>query len=432
MRNLEYEQLILGSILRDNSVLARIPDLTSEHFFLPDHKIIFETACRLIEKGEVADVATVSKELPDIGFSYLAEMEINVPSVSGAKTYAARVIDDAIRRKLKDVTAELADEVSGDVTTNVDELIEKVQSRVMGIGMHKSDEPIKASAAMLKHVEEVEDRAEGRIKTIGTGFHNIDGLLNGGFIRTNLVIIGARPSMGKTALALNMAAHIAKTKKVLFLSQEMSTGELMDRLCASLGRMDLSAILRGKMTNEQWQCFTKAVAQIESLNLFIDDHGGLTISDVRAKARSTKQQYGLDVLFIDYLQLMNGKGANRNAEIEEISRGLKNLAKELDIVVVCLSQLNREVDKRTNRQPVMSDLRDSGSIEQDANIIMFLHRDEVYNPDSSAQGFADLSIQKNRQGRTGNLVFRYVGEQTLFVETSESKPPPKKSRSLDI
>ena len=206
----------------------------------------------------------------------------------------------------------------------------------------------------------------------------------------------------------------------------------MDRLCASLGRMDLSAILRGKMTNEQWQCFTKAVAQIESLNLFIDDHGGLTISDVRAKARSTKQQYGLDVLFIDYLQLMNGKGANRNAEIEEISRGLKNLAKELDIVVVCLSQLNREVDKRTNRQPVMSDLRDSGSIEQDANIIMFLHRDEVYNPDSSAQGFADLSIQKNRQGRTGNLVFRYVGEQTLFVETSESKPPPKKSRSLDI
>lgn len=430
MKSLEFEQLTLGAILRDNSVLNRVPELTADHFFLPDNRAIFGAICRLVSKGESADVATVARELPEIDFAYLAELEVNVPSIASARTYAARVIDDAMRRKLKDVTSELAEEVSHDVTSSAVELLEKVQSRVMGIGTRNAGGPVRASTAMLKHVAEMEDRTEGRIKTIGTGFSNIDSLLNGGFIRTNLVIIGARPSMGKTALALNIAASIAKTKKVLFLSQEMSTGELMDRLCASLGRVDLSAILRGSLTQEQWQNFTQAVAQIEAMNMFIDDQGGLSIADVRAKARGIKRQYGLDVLFVDYLQLMNGQGANRNAEIEEISRGLKNLAKELDIVVVCLSQLNREVDKRTNRRPVMSDLRDSGSIEQDANIIMFLHRDEVYNPDSSERGFADLSIQKNRQGRTGNLVFRYVGEQTLFVETSESKPRQK--RDLDI
>lgn len=426
--NLEYEQLILGAILRDNSVLSRVPDLAVDHFFLPDHKSIFSTILRLTNKDIAADVVTVSEKLPEVGFDYIAELANNVPSIANAKTYAARVIEDAMRRTLKDVTSELAEEIATDKTTSVAELIETAQSRIMSLTSRKSSDPVLAADALLPHIQTIEDRTEGRVQTIATGYSNLDAILNGGFVRTNMVIIGARPSMGKTAFALNVAAHIAKTKTVLFLSQEMSTGELIDRLFASLGQIPLSAILSGRLTGEQYDGLTSATTAIEHLKLHIDDQGGLTLADVRSKARRVKQVHGLDVLFLDYLQLMTGSGANRNAEIEEISRGLKNLAKELNIVVVCLSQLNRAVEQRPNKMPVMSDLRDSGSIEQDANIIMFLHRDEVYDPDTPAAGFADLLIRKNRQGQTGNLVMKYVGEQTRFCETTERKPEEFKSR----
>ena len=263
---------------------------------------------------------------------------------------------------------------------------------------------------------------------IETGFRELDKFLGGGFSKQEMVVLASNTGIGKSAFALNVAAHIAKTKTVLFLSQEMSTGELIDRLFASLGQIPLSAILSGRLTSEQYDGLTRATTAIEQLKLHIDDQGGLTLADVRSKARRVKQMHGLDVVFLDYLQLMNGSGANRNAEIEEISRGLKNLAKELNIVVVCLSQLNRAVEQRPNKMPVMSDLRDSGSIEQDANIILFLHRDEVYDPDTPAAGFADLLIRKNRQGQTGNLVMKYIGEQTRFCETSERKPEESKTR----
>lgn len=426
--NLEYEQLILGAILRDNSVLSRVPDLTVDHFFLPDHKSIFAMILRLANKDIAADAVTVSEKLPEVGFPYIAELANNVPSVANARTYAARVIEDAMRRTLKDVTSELAEEVATDKTTSVAELIETAQSRIMSLTSRKSGDPVLALDALRPHMQTIEDRIEGRVQTIGTGYGNLDALLNGGFVRTNMVVIGARPSMGKTAFALNVAAHIAKTKTVLFLSQEMSTGELIDRLFASLGQIPLSAVLSGRLTDEQYDGLTRATTAIERMKLHIDDQGGLTLADVRSKARRVKQVHGLDVLFLDYLQLMTGSGANRNAEIEEISRGLKNLAKELNIVVVCLSQLNRAVEQRPNKMPVMSDLRDSGSIEQDANIIMFLHRDEVYDPDTPAAGFADLLIRKNRQGQTGNLVMKYVGEHTRFCETAERKPEEAKTR----
>lgn len=426
--NLEYEQLILGAILRDNSVLSRVPDLTVDHFFFPDHKSIFATILRLANKDIAADAVTVSEKLPEVGFDYIAELANNVPSIANAKTYAARVIEDAMRRTLKDVTSELAEEIATDKTTSVAELIETAQSRIMSLTTSKSEDSVVASAALLPHLQTIEDRSEGRVKKISTGFCNLDAVLNGGFVRSNMVIIGARPSMGKTALALNIAAHIAKTETVLFLSQEMSTGELLDRLLSSIGQIPLSNLLNGRMTDEDYDCLTRATTKIERLRLLIDEQGGLTLADVRSKARRVKQVHGLDVVFLDYLQLMNGSGANRNAEIEEISRGLKNLAKELNIVVVCLSQLNRAVEQRPNKMPVMSDLRDSGSIEQDANIILFLHRDEVYDPDTPAAGFADLLIRKNRQGQTGNLAMKYIGEQTRFCETTERKPEEVKSR----
>ena len=428
MRRLEAEQAVLGALLQDNTVLYRIPDLKPEHFFLENHRVIFSEIVKMIREGKSADPITVAESFEKHGidcggFQYLGELSINTASSYSAPTYAAIVMDDALRRTLADITAQLAEETNSDKTTPATEILEKIQASVMGLNAAKtSKEPALARNAMASHIDVMSARTEGDTKAIPTGFGHIDHMLNGGMIPGNMIIVGARPSMGKTAFSLNIASNVAKSKKVLFLSQEMSTDQLLDRLSASLGRVDLSAILQGQLTPEQWQGFTAACAAIESLNLFIDEQGGLTINDVRMKARRIKQQCGLDFLVVDYLQLMSGPGKNRNEQIEEISRGLKTLAKELDIAVMALSQLNREVDKRPGRRPVLSDLRDSGSIEQDADIIIFIHRDEVANPESDQKGFANIQIPKNRQGRTGDVTMKYRGEYTLFESTDE-KPP---------
>lgn len=432
MRRLEAEQAVIGALLQDNTALYRLPDLKPEHFFLDDHRIIFSEIVKIIREGKSADPITVSESFDKRGvdcggFQYLGELSANTASARSAPTYAAIVMDDALRRTIADITAQLADEANSDKTTPATDILEKIQASVMGLSAGKtSKEPALARNAMATHIDVMSARTEGDTKAISTGFGQIDYMLNGGLNRGNMIVVGARPSMGKTAFSLNIASNVAKSKKVLFLSQEMSTDQLLDRLSASLGRVDLSAILQGQLTPEQWHGFTTACAAIESLNLFIDEQGGLTINDVRMKARRVKQQYGLDLLIVDYLQLMSGPGKNRNEQIEEISRGLKNLAKELDIAVIALSQLNREVDKRPGRRPVLSDLRDSGSIEQDADIIIFIHRDEVSNPDSTQKGFADVFIPKNRQGRIGDVTMKYRGEYTLFESTNER--PPKEER----
>ena len=428
MKHLDAEQAVIGAILRDNTVLYRLGDLSAEHFFLDDHKIIFSEISALVRSGKTADTITVSDRLKRKGFDcggfeYLAQIELNTPSVAGARSYAETIVDDALRRSLRDLTARLADEIGRDDHTTSAELLEKLQSSVMGIAVRQTArEPVVASAAMAKHIDVIEARSEGKTAVMSTGFEKLDYMLNGGLKRSDMIVIGARPSMGKTALSLNIAANVAKHRKVLFLSQEMGTGQILDRLTASLGKVELSAILKGEMTQQQWNGYTTACAAIESIKLFIDEQGGLTINDVRIKARKIKQQYGLDLLVLDYLQLMNGEGTNRNAQIEEISRGIKNLAKELDITVIVLSQLNREADKRPGRRPAMSDLRDSGSIEQDADVVIFIYRDEVVNPESHLKGFADLIIAKNRQGRIGDVLLTYCGEYTLFESTTQPRP----------
>lgn len=432
MRRIEAEQAVIGALLQDNTALYSLPDLKPEHFFLDDHRIIFSEIVKMIREGKSADPITVSESFDKRGvdcggFQYLGELSANTASVRSAPTYAAIVMDDALRRTLADITSQLAEVTSSDKTTPATDILEKIQASVMGLSAGKtSKEPALARNAMVNHIDVMSARTEGDTKAIPIGFGQIDYMLNGGINRGNMIVIGARPSMGKTAFSLNIASHIAKTKKTLFLSQEMGTDQLLDRLSASLGKVDLSAILQGTLSPEQWQGFTSACAEIESLNLFIDEQGGLTINDVRMKARRVKQQYGLDLLVVDYLQLMSGPGKNRNEQIEEISRGLKNLAKELDIAVIVLSQLNREVDKRPGRRPVLSDLRDSGSIEQDADIIIFIHRDEVSNPESIQKGFADVLISKNRQGRIGDVTMKYRGEYTLFESTNER--PPREER----
>jgi replicative DNA helicase len=267
---------------------------------------------------------------------------------------------------------------------------------------------------------------EGVTSSISTGLAHLDRQLNGGLRPGWLTILAARPGMGKTALALNIAAHVAESRTALVLSLEMTKTELHDRLLSSLGRVPLHRVMNAPNDNEFWGSVTLATEKIAGMKLFIDDESALSLRDVAGKARAVKRKHGLELLIVDYLQLMRGDQivANRNAEIEQISRGLKALAKELDITVVALSQLNRAVEQRASRIPQLSDLRDSGAIEQDADCVMFLHREEVSNPDCDAsfRGFALARVAKFRHGRTGDVPLTYRGEYVSFENHAGTWP----------
>ena len=282
-------------------------------------------------------------------------------------------------------------------------------------------EPVRASADLAKHIGELEERMAGGVKAISTGYPAVDAKLNGGLRRGELVVLAARPKMGKTGLALNVACNVAEDCAVLVLSMEMPRMQLHDRNIASIGQIPLPHLLQpSMMTDQDWSNLTHAAVKIERMNLFLDDQGGLRLLDVRMKAKGTKRRHGLDLLVIDYLQLMEGDGDNRNAQIEGITRGLKALAKELDIAIVLLSQLNRKLEERPNKRPMPSDLRDSGAIEQDADAVIFLYRDEVYNPDSPDKGTAEIIIGKQRNGPIGAVRLTWMGMYTKFGNYSGS------------
>lgn len=427
--NVQAEQSVLGALLLDNGSIDRIPDLKTEHFYLIDHKMIFAEIKAQITAGKLADVVTVFvaiKERLNDGLSYLNSLSQNTPSAANIVRYADMVRDCALRRGLIAETSRLA-EMAVEQSKSAGEILDIAQTSIAKLAETRvRKEPIRASDAMLAHVDVMENRMSRKVLGIPTGFDAVDSLFNGGINRGNLVILGARPSMGKTALALNVSACMASDYSVLFLSQEMANGELLDRAVSFLGKIPLGNVIRGDMTDQQWSQFTTANVKLKEKNLYIEDQGALTILDVRTKAMLTKRKHGLDVLVVDYLQLMQGDGDNRNAQIEEISRGLKALAKELSIVVIALSQLNRQA---AARRPQMSDLRDSGAIEQDADIVMFIHRDEVNNPDTHMRGFADLIVCKNRQGRIDDVLLEYEGQYTLFSDTNRARPEPKASTS---
>jgi replicative DNA helicase len=272
-------------------------------------------------------------------------------------------------------------------------------------------------------------RAAGLASAMGiaTGFDALDRVLGGGPSRGNLVIVAGRPSMGKTALAVNIACNVARTHQAMVLSMEMQNGELLDRVLATIGSIPLARLRDGQLSADQWARFVEASARVNELGLHLDDQQALSLLEVRAKARQVKRRRGLDLLVVDYLQLMSGDGSNRdnrNAQIEAISRGLKALAKELDCPVLALSQLNRNGAKE---RPQLTDLRDSGAIEQDADIVVFVHRDEVINPHSHLKGFADLLVAKNRQGAIDDVLLEYEGPYTRFINQTRHRPPDPKA-----
>ena len=414
--NQDAEQSVLGALLLDNDAYDRLGDLRTEHFYRADHQTIFKAIKTQIESGQPADVITLSDQLPDaIPLTYLHELAANTLSAANIGRYADLVRSAAQRRALAEMAGEVAEQAQGN--TDPAAIIDTAQTKLEAIAEQRvKSEPIKAKDDMLRYIEELQRRADGDgVKAIPTGFVDLDAKMMGGIRRGELWIVAARPKMGKSAFAFNVALNAAQDYSVLILSMEMPRDQIHDRNVACLAKIPLPHVIDPrKMQDSEWPALTSAVGRIEQMNLFMDDQGALRLMDVRMKARQVKRRHGLDLLVIDYLQLMDGEGDSRNAQIEGITRGLKALAKEMGIGIVLLSQLNRSLEQRPNKRPMPSDLRDSGAIEQDCDGALFLYRDEVYNEHSQDKGVCEVNVGLIRQGEPGTVGLAYIGHQTRF------------------
>ncbi|MBR8142109.1 replicative DNA helicase [Burkholderia vietnamiensis] len=440
-QSVEAEQAVLGILLNDNDSIDRIGDLRTEHFYRGDHRAIFVEIVDMIANGQGADIVSLFERLrgkgkaDDVGgMPYLNALTQNAPSAVSIARNAGIVRDRAQKRGLLAAAADIQESV-GVTADDAATLIDRAATRIEALGEASvKSEPKLAAEGLCAHINVLERRSSGVERRISTGYDDLDKALNGGLRPGWTVILAGRPGMGKTALSMNIGTNIARDHGVLYLSMEMPESELHDRNIASLGSVPLSQVMEAPDDNAFWDRVTVAATKIRDLKLYVDDQPSLRLLDVRSKARMVKRKSGLDVLIVDYLQLMQGEGVNRNAEIEGISRGLKALAKELNVAVIALAQLNRQVEQRANRTPQLSDLRDSGSIEQDADAVLFIHREEIANPNCGAQwhGFAQLRLAKFRHGRTGDVPLTYRGEFTRFENHAGVWPtqnePEKPSR----
>jgi replicative DNA helicase len=435
-QSLESEQSVLGGLLLDNEAIHRIPTLAAEAFYSSVNQAIFRAIQAIAATGKPFDAVTVYDALGDKaeemgGMAYLMSLTQYVPSAGSIRRYAEIVAEKWALRQL--VSA--GDEISqlGFSQEPPAALIDQAQGMLSKlVGDAPRDEWIGAYEGMVAHSDVLERRHRGELTAWPTGLADLDEYLEGGLRPGELVIVGARPSMGKTALGLTIGVNMARERAVAMLSMEMSHMEVNDRLTAMLGNVSMTAVKRPNNGDGlAWDRVLEGCEKAKTLRLSVSDQGGLNINQVKAKARAAKRTRGLDVLVLDYIGLMTGLDpkANRNAQLGEISRGLKLLAKELQICVLCLAQLNRQAESRPDQMPQMSDLRDSGEIEQDADVILFIKRPIMQNPDLPDEWkyYAKLSVAKNRQGRCGNLDLTYLGEQTRFA--SWSGPAPQKPQA---
>lgn len=416
--SVEAEQSVIGALLRDNDAIDRIGDLRAEHFFMSDHAVIFRELVQHLAAGRSCDVISLGDALrgkvADC-MPYLNSMAQSTPSAANIGRYASIVRDKAVKRGLIRLGREVAEQAMNSPEEGAT-LVDQASSALEKLARARlRAEPVLAKDELTAHIEELQRRESGEVKAISTGFPAVDDKLNGGIRRGELVVVAARPKMGKTAFALNVACNAAFDHSALVLSMEMPKSQLHDRNLATLGKIPLEHLLKpAMMTDQDWAGLTNAMVKIGGMRLHQDDQGGLRLIDVRMKAKLVKRKHGLDLLVVDYLQLMDGDGDNRNAQIEGITRGLKALAKELDIGIMLLSQLNRKLEERPNKRPMPADLRDSGAIEQDADAVIFLYRDEVYNPDTPNVGVCEVDVALCRQGKPGRAALAYIGEQVRF------------------
>jgi len=438
--SIDAEQSVLGGVLIDNSAFERIGDVVTEaDFYRDDHRRIFRHISRLIEKNKPADVVTVDEAIKASedkdktgGMTYLAALAGNTPSAHNVRRYAEIVRECAILRKLIEVSTEIADGALNRVGREVGQLLDEAESKIFQIAEAgaRTRQGFMEIQPLLTQVMERIDLLYHKdnpsdITGVPTGYRDLDRETSG-LQPGDLVIIAGRPSMGKTALALNMAEHVAVENKlpVAIFSMEMSGAQLAMRLLGSIGRLDQHKLRTGRLSDDDWNRLTNAVGKLHDAPILVDESGALNALELRARARRLHRQYGaLGLIVVDYLQLMqaSSEGENRATEISEISRSLKALAKELKVPVVALSQLSRAVEQRTGpKRPIMSDLRESGAIEQDADLILAIYREEVYTPDTPEKGVAEIIILKQRNGPIGTVKLTFLGEYTRFENYAQT------------
>jgi replicative DNA helicase len=426
--SLEAEQAVLGGLMLDNSAWDQIADRVAESdFYLADHRAVFRAVRELADKGQPFDVITLSdwleqrKTLSDASvLAYLGELARDTPSAANIRAYADIVRERSILRQLIEVGTQICDAAFNAEGRDSRMLLDEAEQRVFQIAEQGASSGFKNIKGLLKTAVERIDalfEKDDPITGIPTGFNEFDEKTSG-LQAGDLIIVAGRPSMGKTSFAMNIAEYAAVKQRasVAIFSMEMPGEQLATRMLASLGRIDQHRLRIGKLAEEDWPRLSSAVAVLTDTALFVDDGAALTPTELRARARRLKREHQLDLIIIDYLQLMRVPGSteNRATEISEISRSLKALAKELHVPIIALSQLNRSLEQRPNKRPVMSDLRESGAIEQDADLIVFIYRDEVYNEDSPDKGTAEIIIAKQRNGPIGTTRLTFLGQYTKF------------------
>jgi replicative DNA helicase len=438
-QHIEAEQCVLGAILLENEALLKVHDiLKPEYFYRPPHRKIFEAILALFERNEPIDLLTVTEilrrrnQIEEVGGSaYLASLMEAVPTAANVLHHARMVRETAILRSLINVATEVIAECY-EHTEDVEELLDRAERMIFEI----SEQRVNAAFANLKellkdsirYTEQLYERHE-LITGLPTGFRDFD-QLTAGLQPSDLIIIAARPGMGKTSFALNIARNVGvrvqePRQAAAIFSLEMSKEQLALRMLCAEARIDSSRLRRGYLDKNEWGRLVNAANDLSDTPIFIDDSPGLTALDIRAKARRLQAEHGLSLIIIDYLQLLRGRGRveSRQQEISEISRSLKALAKELRVPVVALSQLSRAVEQRGDRIPQLADLRESGAIEQDADLIVFIYRDEVYNKETKDKGIAKIIVGKQRNGPTGEIELAFLKEYARF-ETLEKRRDP--------
>lgn len=429
-QSIEAEQAILGSLLINPETISKVVDvLDPEQFYRKAHQVIYAAIVDLYSNNEPIDIVTVSQFLKDKGSldgvggrQYLTDLAMSIATTANAEYYAKTVGEKALLRNLIKAGTEIVQSCYED--NDADLVVDKAEQMIFGIAQRRN-------LTALTHIRDIVNESFARIEKryenrdslsgIPSGFYDLDEMTSG-FQKSDLVIVAARPSMGKTAFILNIAQHCAVEAKapVALFSLEMSKEQLVQRLLCAEARIDANKMRTGFLQSSDWQALASAMGRLGEAPLFIDDSAAVTALDVRAKARRLKAEMkgNLGMVMIDYIQLMQGrasKDGNRVQEISEISRSLKQLARELDCPVIALSQLSRAVEARQNKRPMLSDLRESGAIEQDADIVMFIYRDEYYNPESDKRGEAEIIIAKQRNGPVGTVELLYQASITRFL-----------------
>lgn len=432
--DIEAEQAVIGSMLTDkDAVISAIEVLKEEDFYREDNKAIYEAILNLYNRSEPIDIITVKSELESMGkfeqvggLEYLAELPEKVPTTANSMKYIKIVEEKSTLRKLIKTANEII-ELGYDPTEDVDDIMEGAEKKIFNVMQNKNQKGYAAMKDILvdsfTQLEELYNRKQ-HITGVPTGFADLD-YKTAGLHSSDLVLVAARPAMGKSAFALNIATNAAIRAKVpvAIFSLEMSKEQMVNRILCSEAMVDSNKVRTGRLEEDDWTKLAEAIGPLSEAEIYIDDTPGISVMEIRAKCRKLKLEKNIGMVVIDYLQLVQGsnkRNGSREQEISEISRSLKILAKEIGVPVIALSQLSRAVEQRPDHRPMLSDLRESGAIEQDADIVMFLYRDDYYNQDSEKKGIAEVIIAKHRGGSTGTVELLWLGSYTKFVNLEKS------------